>query len=135
MSFGTKQDRPHSSAECTSKLGAMGDALYVIGGKWKLRVIIALTEGNRRFNELQRAITGISARVLSNELKELEINGFVKRNVYTEPNVVIEYELTEYSQTLDPVLAELIAWGEMHRAKIRQEGKPKEKLIALEEAV
>ncbi|MCE6987545.1 helix-turn-helix domain-containing protein [Dyadobacter sp. CY323] len=132
MKFGTRQERNHSSAECTSKLGAMGDALYVIGGKWKLRVIIALTEGNKRFNDLQRAISGISARVLSNELKELEINGFLKRNVYTEPNVVIEYELTEYSQTLDPVLAELIAWGEMHRAKIREEDKPQEKLTALE---
>jgi DNA-binding HxlR family transcriptional regulator len=110
---------PHlSHAVCNRKLDAMGDALYVIGGKWKLRVIIALTEGNKRFNELQRTIEGISARVLSNELKELELNGFVKRIVQTEPTVVIEYQLTDYSKTLDPVLESLVTWGEMHRRKI-----------------
>jgi DNA-binding HxlR family transcriptional regulator len=113
----------HSAAECTSKLGAMGDALYVIGGKWKLRVIIALREGYRRFNEIQRTIDGISARVLSNELKELELNGFVKRKVITEPVVLIEYELTEYSDSLNPVLESLVTWGEMHRRKIREEAR------------
>ena len=58
-----------SGSECSSRLTALGDALYAIGGKWKLRVIIALREGNTRFNEIQRALNGISARVLSNELK------------------------------------------------------------------
>lgn len=101
-------------------LKAVGDALYVIGGKWKLRIIIALAEGNRRFNELQRTITGISARVLSNELKELEMNGFVERKVYDETPVVVEYELTDYSDTLDDVLRSLITWGKMHREKIRR---------------
>ncbi len=105
---------------CNSKLAAVGDALYVIGGKWRLRIIVALSDGNKRFNELQREITGISARVLSNELKELEMNGFVERKVYTDVPVVIEYELTEYSQTLDTVVQSLVEWGEMHRAKIRQ---------------
>jgi DNA-binding HxlR family transcriptional regulator len=105
---------------CNSKLSAIGDALYVIGGKWRLRIIVALSEGNKRFNELQREISGISARVLSNELKELEMNGFVERKVYTNVPVVIEYELTEYSHTLDTVVQSLVEWGEMHRAKIRQ---------------
>jgi DNA-binding HxlR family transcriptional regulator len=105
---------------CNSKLSAVGDSLYVIGGKWRLRIIVALSDGNRRFNELQREITGISARVLSNELKELEMNGFVERKVYTNIPVVIEYELTEYSQTLDPVIQSLVEWGEMHRERIRK---------------
>jgi len=96
----------------------VGDALYAIGGKWKLRIIIALMHGKRRFNELQRTIEGISARVLSNELKELELNGFVKRTVYTSAPVVVEYELTSYSQTLAPVLTALGEWGARHRAKI-----------------
>ena len=110
----------HSHEVCNSKLGAIGDALYVIGGKWRLRIIVALSDGNKRFNELQREITGISARVLSNELKELEMNGFVERKVYTNVPVVIEYELTAYSETLDTVVQSLVEWGEMHRAKIRQ---------------
>ncbi|MEO6285890.1 MAG: helix-turn-helix domain-containing protein [Dyadobacter sp.] len=110
----------HSPAVCNSKLAAVGDALYVIGGKWRLRIIVALSDGNKRFNELQREISGISARVLSNELKELEMNGFVERKVYTNIPVLIEYELTEYSQTLDPVIGSLVEWGEMHRDRIRQ---------------
>lgn len=110
-----------TESECTGKLGALGDAMYVIGGKWKLRIIIALQEGNKRFNELQRTVAGISARVLSNELKELELNGFVKRIVHTDVPVMIEYELTDYSSSLREVLESLIRWGEMHRQKIREE--------------
>lgn len=110
--------------QCTGKLAAMGDALYVIGGKWKLRIIIALKEsGKKRFNDLQRTVTGISARVLSNELKELEMNGFVRRLVHTDTPVTVEYELTGYSDTLKDVLESLVEWGEMHRAKIREERK------------
>jgi DNA-binding HxlR family transcriptional regulator len=107
--------------QCTRALTGIGDALYVVGGKWKLRVVIALKGGNKRFNELQRTITGISARVLSHELRELEINGFIKRNVFTQTPVIVEYELTEYSDTLGPVLTALSEWGIMHRDKIRSE--------------
>ena len=110
--------------QCTSSLVAVEDTLYVIGGKWKLKVIIALKEkGNMRFNELQRTITGISARVLSNELKELEMNGFIKRKVYTSTPVVVEYEPTSYSETLQELLHALVDWGTMHRNKIRSEAK------------
>ncbi|MCE3297066.1 MAG: transcriptional regulator, HxlR family [Crocinitomicaceae bacterium] len=111
----------HSPAACNGKLNALGDALYVIGGKWKLRIIIALQDGKKRFNEIQRTVPGISARVLSHELKELELNGFVRRMVYTESPVVIEYELTGYSDTLEQVLDSLVSWGEMHREKLRVE--------------
>lgn len=103
---------------CTQSLAAVGDALYTIGGKWKLRIIIALSGSNRRFNELQRIIEGISAKVLSNELKELEMNGFVKRNVDTGFPVTVDYELTPYSHTLSKVLEALSEWGQMHRKKI-----------------
>jgi DNA-binding HxlR family transcriptional regulator len=117
----TKTKKAPSSAACTMALTNLSDALYVIGGKWKLRVIIALQEGNKRFNELQRTIPGISAKVLSYELKELELNGFVKRNVYTEGPIVVEYEPTNYSKTLSTVLEALIKWGAMHRAKLKKE--------------
>ncbi|MCF2488938.1 helix-turn-helix domain-containing protein [Dyadobacter sp. CY347] len=123
---------PHSVAECNSKLGAIGDALYVIGGKWRLRIIVALTEGGTRFNELQRMLPGISPRVLSNELKELEINGFLTRTVFTDIPVVVEYKLTPYSRTLDSVMGALVEWGEMHRVKIRQDDTQIAKPIAQE---
>lgn len=106
--------------ECKAQLSAIGDALYAIGGKWKLRIIIALLHGKSRFNELQRTIEGISSKVLAAELKELELNGFVKRHVYTETPVTIEYELTDYALTVRPVLKVLGEWGGMHRKRIRQ---------------
>lgn len=106
--------------QCKARLVSIADALYAIGGKWKLRIIVALTDGNKRFNELQRLIEGISAKVLSNELKDLELNGFVKRNIFTGTPVVVEYGLTEYSETLHPVLEALSQWGFKHRDKIRQ---------------
>jgi DNA-binding HxlR family transcriptional regulator len=120
------QEKPVDGKTCTARLSAIEDTLYVIGGKWKLKVIIALTEqGNMRFNEMQRTITGISARVLSNELKDLELNGFVKRKVYTTTPVVIEYELTPYSNTLQHVLDAMIEWGSMHRNRIKAEARKK----------
>src|SRR3954462_8507378 len=106
-----------SGQECAKSLAAVGDALYAIGGKWKLPIIIALRDGNKRLNELQRTITGISAKVLSNELKELELTGFAKRNVYSQSPVIVEYELTEYSNSLGEVLHALREWGANHRDK------------------
>ena len=105
---------------CSASLGAIGDALYAIGGKWKLRIVVALIHGKKRFNELQRTIPGISSKMLASELKELELNGFVDRNVYSETPVVIQYQLTDYALTLQPVLDALNEWGTKHRRKIRQ---------------
>ena len=109
---------------CVAKLSSIEDALYVIGGKWKLRVIVALRDGeSKRFNELQRTIKGISARVLSNELKELEMNGFVKRIVRTDQYpVVVEYLPTDYSATLSDIIRTLAEWGHKHKKKITAKG-------------
>jgi DNA-binding HxlR family transcriptional regulator len=112
-----------SEAECKATLSSIADALYVIGGKWKLRIIVALKEGNKRFNEMQRTIEGISAKVLSAELKDLELNGFISRKVFTGSPVVVEYELTGYSETLNDVLHSLSTWGAMHKQKIRKSMK------------
>jgi len=108
---------------CISRLAAIGDALYAIGGKWKLRIIVALIHGKSRFNELQRTIGGISPKVLASELKNLEMNGFVKRIVLPQTPVIVEYELTDYAMSLQSVLDTLNEWGAMHRKKIRQSMK------------
>ena len=109
-----------SEAQCKATLNSVADALYVIGGKWKLRIIVALMEGDRRFNEMQRLIEGISAKVLSTELKDLELNGFVRRNVFTGTPVVVEYELTEYAETLGGVLQALSEWGAKHKEMVKK---------------
>ena len=119
-----KNDRP-SEVQCKATLNAVADALYVIGGKWKLRIIVALKDGNKRFNEMQRLIEGISAKVLSSELKDLELNGFIRRNVFTSTPVVVEYELTKYADTLGEVLQALSEWGAMHRETVRKSMKKK----------
>ena len=124
-----KEDRP-SEAQCKATLNSVADALYVIGGKWKLRIIVALKDGTKRFNEMQRLIDGISAKVLSTELKDLELNGFIRRNVFTGTPVVVEYELTDYADTLGDVLQTLSEWGAMHREKVRKSMKRKKPVAA-----
>ena len=116
-----------SAPQCKATLNAIADALYVIGGKWKLRIIVALKDGNKRFNELHRVIEGISAKVLSAELKELELNGFVSRYVDTGTPVVVEYELSDYAETLDGVLQSLSEWGAMHRENVKKSMKKKKR--------
>lgn len=110
-------------AACESSLQAVQDALYVLHGKWKLPIIIALRNGNKRFGEIQKSVKGIAPKVLSSELKVLELNGFVARHVQNEFPVLVEYELTEYAGTLEEVILALELWGTHHREKIRAEYK------------
>ncbi len=113
------QKNLYSEAQCTKNIDAVEDALYVLGGKWKLRIVIALMSGHHRFNELQRIIRGISARVLSNELKQLELNDLVKRVVHADKTpVVVEYLPTPYAETIKDVVASLADWGQKHKKKI-----------------
>ena len=115
--------------QCRGALGAVQDALYVLNGKWKLPIIVALSEGNKRFGELQRAVHGIAPKVLSNELKTLELNGFVERHVYDTIPVSVEYELLEYSNSLEEVIGALQKWGAQHRARLKSESKKKRAVL------
>lgn len=107
--------------ECNTVLMAVSDALYAIGGKWKLMIIISIARGNKRFTEIQRQVNGISARVLSSELKELELNGFLIKKVTVGYPVSIEYELLPYSQSLEEVVGAMTKWGMNHRQKLKDE--------------
>jgi DNA-binding HxlR family transcriptional regulator len=112
--------------QCTAILASVRDAMYVLNGKWKIPVIIAMAQGSKRFGDIRRAVDKIAPKVLSKELKELELNGFLIRKVHHSHPVVVEYILTAYSTTLGPVLTELHKWGTMHRDKIKaqiREGK------------
>jgi DNA-binding HxlR family transcriptional regulator len=82
-----------------------------IGGKWKLPVLCSLTaNGTSRYNELLHNVQGISNTMLSQTLKELERDGLVVRSEYLEVPVRVEYELSEKSEKLQPILLELIQW-------------------------
>jgi len=106
--------------ECAVSLRNILDAMYVLNGKWKLALILSLVQSSKRFNEIMTGAKGISPKVLAKELKDLELNGFVLRNVHTTNPATMIYEATEYSHTLKNVLGELSAWGGQHREKIRQ---------------
>ena len=94
---------------------AINDTLNVISGKWKLPIIGSLLYGKKRFRELEKEISRITPRMLSKELKDLEVNGIVTRTVYDSFPVIIEYELTTSGKTLHQVLEVMIKWGLQHR--------------------
>ena len=114
-----EQEALPTKDECAGSLKNVLDAMYVLNGKWKLAIVLCLVQSPKRFNEIQKEITGISPKVLSNELKDLEMNFLIKRIVYPTTPVIIIYEATEYSHSLKNVLSELSSWGENHRNKVK----------------
>ena len=94
------------------------DTLYVIGGKWKLPIMLTLGNGYTRFSDLLKNIPNITARMLSKELKELEMNKIITRKVYDEYPVKIDYEFTEYCKSFRPIIDQMIEWGKKHRAYV-----------------
>lgn len=107
-----------SETECSKMLLPIKDALEILSGKWKIQIILALTFGKKRFKQIQREIPGLTPKMLSKELKELEINGLADRHVYDTLPVTVEYELTNYGKTLKPLIGELHKWGTKHRKRI-----------------
>jgi DNA-binding HxlR family transcriptional regulator len=89
--------------------------LEVIGGKWKVLILYHLsTNGTHRFAELRRRITGVSERMLTQQLRELERAGIVQRQVFPEVPVKVEYSLSHYGTTLQPILDVMSDWGSNH---------------------
>jgi len=109
--------KEHTVESCSKAKLAIRDTLDVVGGKWKLVLITVLRSGRKGFNELSRE-AGISPRILSKELQELEMNGLVNREVCNTKPVTVQYELTEYSLSLNDVLGAMEKWGAAHRTKI-----------------
>lgn len=97
------------------ELKSLQDTLYFIGGKWRLPIINSICNGNRRFREIERSIPGITTRMLSKELKDMEMNKLVNRNVYPDTPVLIEYEPTEHCRSFGKIIQEMIDWGKSHR--------------------
>lgn len=107
---------PTNVPECpASTILALQDCLAVVNGKWKVPIIGSLLFGPKRFKDLEETIKKITPRMLSKELKELEINNIVVRKVYDARPVRIEYELTESGRTLEPILDAMVEWGIAHR--------------------
>ena len=97
--------------------------LSVIGGKWKPLILWHLYEGGvRRFLELQRIIPGITRKMLTQHLRQLERDGIVARKIFNEMPMRVEYSLTKYGRTLRPLMRVLSDWGSKHEAYVARNG-------------
>lgn len=111
-------DTLEAEAAPTWRACAVSTALEVIGGRWKAVILFHLLNGTRRFSELQRDLGAVTQRVLTLQLRELEADGIVTRTVYAEVPPRVDYRLTDFGQSLRPVLLSLRDWGERHRAEV-----------------
>ncbi|RRJ63437.1 HxlR family transcriptional regulator [Paenibacillus oralis] len=93
--------------------------LHIIGGKWKMLIMWHLgKEGTKRFNELRSLIPGITQRMLVNQLRELEEDLIVHREVYPVVPPKVEYTLTEHGQSLMPILESMYEWGMNYKVNV-----------------
>lgn len=104
------------------KIRAIQDTMFVIGGKWKIPVILSIYSGNKRFNDILSSIPKITNRVLSKELKHLEENLLISRTIVREYPVRIEYAVTDYCLSIDKVAKPMEEWGKAHKKKIGKLG-------------
>jgi DNA-binding HxlR family transcriptional regulator len=86
--------------------------LEIIGGKWKGVILHYLLDGTKRFGELRKLMPGVTQRMLTMQLRELEADGVITRNVYAEVPPRVEYSLTELGQTLGPIIGLMRNWGD-----------------------
>ena len=91
--------------------------LTLIGDKWKVLILRDLMPGTKRFGELKRSVGNVSQKVLTAQLRAMEENELVHREVYAEVPPRVEYSLTELGKSLKPILDSMRAWGEAYKAK------------------
>jgi DNA-binding HxlR family transcriptional regulator len=89
----------------------------LIGDKWKVLIIRDLLTGTKRFGELKKSLNGITQKVLTNNLRQMEASGLVNRKVYAEVPPRVEYSLTETGWSLKPILDSMVVWGNSYREK------------------
>src|SRR5687768_4042535 len=104
--------------ECVPRCPAE-HTLLVIGGPWKVPVVWRLAEGPRRFSDLRRDLGDVSAKVLTQQLRELEADGVVSRKVYAQVPPKVEYALTARGRSLMPIVQAMCKWGSS-RGRIRR---------------
>ncbi|MGP9018862.1 winged helix-turn-helix transcriptional regulator [Streptomyces sp. BR1] len=107
----------HSKGGITYSCG-LDAAVDVVGGKWKPLILWALHAGTHRFGELRRQVDGVTEKVLIQQLRELEADGIVHREVYREVPPRVEYSLTAQGEALNTALGPLGEWGEAHMERI-----------------
>ena len=111
-------EKPGSHEECQATMLPIKDTLEVLHGKWKLPILVALITKTMRFKEISREVNGITDKVLSKELKDLEINELIKREVIDTFPPTVKYSITPHGESLKDVIIAMKTWGDKHRTKI-----------------
>jgi len=101
----------HSRLDCTPGC-AVEAAISLIDGKWKAVILYHLQDGPIRFNELRRRAGEVTQRMLTNQLRELEADGLIEREVFAQVPPRVEYSLSDRGRSLSPIIAALNAWGD-----------------------
>jgi DNA-binding HxlR family transcriptional regulator len=91
----------------------------VLGGKWKAVILFYLFEGPKRFNALRRLLPDVTQRMLTRQLRDLELDGLVHREIYKEIPPRVEYSLTEFGASLGPIIVQMRDWGEAYIEQLR----------------
>lgn len=104
--------------ECGQTILAIHDVMDLLNGKWKVSIIACLCFEKMRYSDLLRKINGISGKMLSRDLKELELNQLITRTVLNTKPITVEYEITEYGATLKNLTQTIAEWGFTHRNRI-----------------
>jgi len=105
------------TAKATLPACPVETTLTLIGDKWKVLILRDLMPGTKRFGELKKSVGNVSQKVLTAQLRAMEENGLVHREVYAEVPPRVEYSLTELGKSLKPILDSMQAWGEAYKAK------------------
>ena len=107
---------------CPKNVLAIKDAIEALEGRWKLLILFSLSAGPKRFKQISKEVAGITDKILSKELKSLESNKLITRDVYDTFPPTVEYTITTHGKSLEKVMEELHAWGLTHRKKIIGKG-------------
>ena len=110
------------SQECNQEIRAISDTMELLSGKWKIQIIATLIiHGEMRFMELKRAVNGIGAKKLSQDLEQLEMNRLITRTVMDTKPITVEYKITPYGSTMRQLIDGITEWGINHRKHILAE--------------
>ncbi|WP_316742276.1 helix-turn-helix domain-containing protein [Pedobacter antarcticus] len=104
--------------DCSKAMLSIKDALEAVDGRWKLLILYSLCSGPKRFKEISREVDGITDKTLSKELKNLQANKLVNREVRDTFPPTVEYTMTAHGMSLRKVLYELWSWGLSHRQEV-----------------
>jgi DNA-binding HxlR family transcriptional regulator len=105
-------------SDCEALVIPVKDALNMLSGKWKLLILVSLSFGTKRFKQISIDLGNISSKVLTKELNDLVENKLVVRMVYDDFPPLVEYSMTEFGKTFEPVINELSNWGITYKKRI-----------------